>query len=53
MFSPDDHWVYGAPATDENIAKMDESRIPENVDVKGLLREAHRLFYVPSEEPAG
>jgi uncharacterized protein len=49
-FSPDDHWVQGAPATEENIANMDESRIPPNINVKALLREAHQLFYQEKEE---
>lgn len=50
MYSPDDHWIHGALASDQNIAKMDESRLPKNIDVKALLQEAHKLFYVEKEE---
>ncbi len=50
MFDPEDHWVHGTPATEENLEKMDTSKIPKNIDLKKLLREAHHLFYNESEE---
>lgn len=45
QFDPDDHWIPGALATEENINKMNASKIPENMDLKTLMREVHRLFY--------
>ena len=38
------------PDAAENIAKIDESRLPPEIPVKELLREAHRELYVPKKK---
>ncbi len=40
-----DHWYPGAFATEDNLAKVDRSRLPKDVDVVALLRETHRALY--------
>ncbi|HEX2678518.1 MAG TPA: aldo/keto reductase [Polyangiales bacterium] len=40
-----DHWYPGAFASDENLAKVDRSKLPKDIDVIALLREAHQAFY--------
>jgi predicted aldo/keto reductase-like oxidoreductase len=49
MLEPNSEWFWGEFATEENIAKIDESRLPPGVPVKELLREAHRELYVPKK----
>jgi predicted aldo/keto reductase-like oxidoreductase len=38
-------WFPGVFATEDAIAKVDATKAPEGIDVKALLREAHRLFH--------
>jgi uncharacterized protein len=40
-----DHWYPGKFATEENLARVDRTRLPKNIDVIALLREAHAAFY--------
>lgn len=42
-----DHWYPGAFATEENLAKVDRSRLPKDIDVIALLRETHAALYQP------
>jgi hypothetical protein len=44
MFEEGNLWFGGAFATDENLAKIDMSRVPAGVPLKEMLREAHRAF---------
>ncbi len=45
MFEEGNLWLGGAFATEENLAKLDMSRVPEGIPLKEMLREAHRAFY--------
>lgn len=45
MFKPDSHWFGGAFATDENLDKVDYSRVPEGIPLRELLRETHQALY--------
>jgi predicted aldo/keto reductase-like oxidoreductase len=47
MFQPDSEWFQGEFATDENLARIDRSRLPANVPVIEMLRETHRELFVP------
>jgi len=53
MFSPGDDWVPGAPATPENIARVDESRAPPGFPLRQLLSETHRELYQPRKSKRG
>jgi predicted aldo/keto reductase-like oxidoreductase len=50
MFSPGSEWFWGEFATEENLEKVDRSRIPEGVPVIEMLRQAHRELFVPKEK---
>jgi predicted aldo/keto reductase-like oxidoreductase len=47
MLKNPDHWYPGALATEPNLANVDRSRLPKDIDVIALLREAHHALYVP------
>lgn len=47
MFEAKGHWFWGALATPENVAKVDESRAPPGVPLRRMLSEAHDAFYQP------
>ena len=47
MAEPADEWYWGEFATDENIEKIDMSRVPKNVPLKEMLRETHHALYRP------
>jgi predicted aldo/keto reductase-like oxidoreductase len=47
MFQPDSEWFQGEFASDENLARVDLSRLPANVPVVEMLRETHRELFVP------
>jgi predicted aldo/keto reductase-like oxidoreductase len=47
MFQPDSEWFRGELATDENLARVDRSRIPPGVPLIEMLRETHRELFVP------
>ena len=47
MFTPDSEWFWGNLATEENLEKVDRSRIPPGVPVIEMLREAHQELFVP------
>jgi predicted aldo/keto reductase-like oxidoreductase len=49
MFQPDSEWFWGAFATDENLARVDHSRLPAGVPVIEMLRETHRELFVAKE----
>lgn len=46
MHSPSDHWVHGELAYPNLVEKIDDSRVPEGIDVKALLNEMHSALYV-------
>jgi uncharacterized protein len=50
MLEPGDEWYWGEFASDENIAKIDMSRVPKDVPLAEMLRETHRELYV-SKKP--
>jgi hypothetical protein len=41
MFGTTGHWYPGRKCDEGALAEMDESRFPQDVDVKALLRETH------------
>ena len=47
MFTPDSEWFWGNLATEENLEKVDRSRIPPGIPVIEMLREAHQELFVP------
>ncbi|MEY2930075.1 MAG: hypothetical protein RL033_824 [Pseudomonadota bacterium] len=47
MFQPNSEWFWGEFATEENLEKVDRSRLPPGIPVIEMLREAHRELYVP------
>jgi uncharacterized protein len=47
MFQPDSEWFWGEFATDENLERIDRSRLPAGVPVIEMLRETHRELFVP------
>jgi predicted aldo/keto reductase-like oxidoreductase len=47
MFQPDSEWFWGQLATDDNLAKVDVSRIPPGIPLIEMLRETHRELFVP------
>lgn len=47
MFDAKGHWFWGALATPENVAKVDESRVPIGVPLRRMLTETHEALFVP------
>ena len=47
MFQPDSVWFWGELASEENLARVDRSRIPPGVPLIEMLRETHRELFVP------
>ena len=47
IFQQKDHWFPGRFATDENISKIDLSKVPENIPLKEMLAETHKELYTP------
>jgi uncharacterized protein len=47
MFNPTSEWFWGEFATEENLEKVDRSRIPPGIPVIEMLRETHRELYAP------
>jgi hypothetical protein len=45
MFTEGSDWFGGAFASEENLAKIDMSRVPKGIALKEMLREAHRAFF--------
>ena len=50
MFQEKGDWFPGSFATAENVAKVDQSVSPTDVDVKAMLNETHERFYKPKED---
>jgi predicted aldo/keto reductase-like oxidoreductase len=46
-FEEKGHWLPGKLAFEENIEKVDFSKVPANIPLKKLLAESHREFYIP------
>ncbi len=44
-FEDRSHWLPGEQAFDQNIAKIDFSKVPADIPLKKMLKEAHREFY--------
>lgn len=49
MFSPGSDWFGGEFATAENLAKLDQSRVPPGIPLKEMLAETHEALYVPKK----
>ena len=47
IFELNDHWLPGRYASDENISKIDLSRVPKNIPLKQMLKETHLKLYTP------
>ncbi|HVZ30819.1 MAG TPA: aldo/keto reductase [Polyangiaceae bacterium] len=47
MFTPNNEWFWGEFATEENLEKVDRSRLPKGIPVIEMLRETHRELFVP------
>lgn len=45
-FEEKGHWLPGKMAFNENIGKVDFSRVPPGIPLKKMLAESHRKFYV-------
>jgi hypothetical protein len=50
MFAPDSEWFWGAFASDDNLEKVDMSRVPKGIPLKEMLRETHRELYVQKQK---
>jgi predicted aldo/keto reductase-like oxidoreductase len=49
MFTPNSEWFWGAFASEENLEKVDRSRLPQGIPVIEMLRETHRELFVPKD----
>ena len=49
LFEPEHHWFAGTFATSDNVNKIDMSRVPQNIPLKEMVREAHEAFYKPKD----
>jgi predicted aldo/keto reductase-like oxidoreductase len=47
LFQEKDHWLPGFFATEKNIAKVDLSKVPDNIPLKKMLAETHKELFVP------
>lgn len=47
VFEEKSHWLPGNFAFDSNINKIDYSKVPDNIPLKKMLKEAHKEFYTP------
>ncbi len=47
MFDAKGHWFWGAFATPENVAKVDQSRVPPGVPLRRMLSETHDALFEP------
>ena len=47
IFEQKSHWFPGVLPTVENIAQIDDSKIPPNIPVKEMLAETHKELFVP------
>lgn len=47
IFENKGHWFPGLYAFDQNISKIDCSKVPENIPLKKLLAETHQALYTP------
>jgi predicted aldo/keto reductase-like oxidoreductase len=47
MFQPNSEWFWGDFASDDNLEKIDRSRIPHGIPLIEMLRETHRELYAP------
>jgi len=47
IFQQKDHWFPGRYANDENISKIDLSKVPKNIPLKEMLTETHRELHTP------
>ena len=45
LFQVKDHWFPGLFPTNENIAKIDLSKVPKNLPLKEMLAETHRELF--------
>lgn len=43
-FGDNSHWLWGKFATDENIGKIDLSKVPATIPLKSMLQESHKKF---------
>lgn len=45
IFENKGHWFPGRYATDENISKIDLSKVPKNIPLREMLAETHKELY--------
>ena len=50
MLEQNNHWFPGEFATDENIAKIDTSKIPTNYPLKKMLADLHGHHFIEKED---
>jgi hypothetical protein len=49
MFQPDSEWFWGQFATEDNLERVDRSRIPAGIPLIEMLRETHQALFVPKK----
>ncbi len=49
MFEGKGHWFVGNFATPENVALIDESKVPSGIPLKRMLTETHQALFVPKK----
>jgi len=49
MFEEKGHWFPGTYPNDENLKKIDLSRLPANIPLLELIRETHDALYQPKK----
>lgn len=47
LFQEKDHWLPGLLASKQNIAKIDMSKVPDNIPLIKMLAETHKELFVP------
>jgi predicted aldo/keto reductase-like oxidoreductase len=50
MFQPDSEWFWGEFATEENLERVDRSRIPPGIPLIEMLRDTHRELFVAKKD---
>ena len=50
MLESKGHWFPGCFATEDAIEQVDTSRVPQGIDLKGMLREVHQRYYKPKDD---
>ena len=48
MFGTQGHWYPGRVCDEQALSELDPTRLPDEPDIKALLRETHEALYVPA-----